>query len=348
MARPLRNYNKSNFKENVNPTKMKKIAILWMAAMLAGCSTTPRVVADVTEMLPSQSAEKVVIYDTDKSVPAEARAIGKVSVTDGGMTPTYKCLYGNMLTLAVKKTAESGGNALKIDKHKTPNFSSSCHRIYGTMYVMPDSLLSGDTRSVILEMEEENDKELLAMTHEQIARREKMLDNPKDIVKINIGPSWITSEITTPQNVYKSETGLGVGVDYQHFWQSGFGIGINYLYHSTTFNDTESIRMHYVGPSVVYGIKLGDSWRLDVALGIGYSVYKEVYSGYLFGDSSESNIGVLGQLGVEHMFSDRIGIGLQLNTFTMRMKRPDNMDTSKYDFYGIRRLDAQIGLRFYL
>ena len=148
MARPLRNYNKSNFKENVNPTKMKKIAILWLAAMLAGCSTTPRVVADVTEMLPSQSAEKVVIYDTDKSVPAEARAIGKVSVTDGGMTPT--------------------------------------------------------------------------------------------------------------------------------------------------------------------------------------------------------NIGVLGQLGVEHMFSDRIGIGLQLNTFTMRMKRPDNMDTSKYDFYGIRRLDAQIGLRFYL
>ena len=48
MARPLRNYNKSNFKENVNPTKMKKIAILWLAAMLAGCSTTPRVVADVT------------------------------------------------------------------------------------------------------------------------------------------------------------------------------------------------------------------------------------------------------------------------------------------------------------
>jgi len=27
---------------------MKKIAILWLAAMLAGCSTTPRVVADVT------------------------------------------------------------------------------------------------------------------------------------------------------------------------------------------------------------------------------------------------------------------------------------------------------------
>jgi hypothetical protein len=329
--------------------KVKKICFVWAAAVLTGCSSTPRVTADVTEQLPSQPVEKVAVYDTDASVPIGARAIGKVSVTDGGMTPAYKCLYSNMLALAVRKTAESGGNALHIDEHRTPGFwTSSCHRIWGTMYVLPDSLVDGNAQSLILKMEEENDKELLAMTHEQIARREKMLDNPKDIVKINIGPSWITSEITTPQNVYKSETGLGVGVDYQHFWQSGFGIGINYLYHSTTFNDTESIRVHYVGPSVVYGIKLGDSWRLDVALGIGYSVYKEVYSGYMFGDSSESNIGVLGQLGVEHMFSDRIGIGLQLNTFTMRMKRPDNMDTSKYDFYGIRRLDAQIGLRFYL
>ena len=319
-----------------------------MTAMLTGCSTAPKVIADVTEVLPSQSAEKVMIYETDKSVPPEARAIGKVSVTDGGMTPTDQCLYGNMLTLAIKKTAESGGNVLHIDQHKTPNLGSTCHRIYGTMYVMPDSLLSGDTQSAILEMEEENDNELLAMAQEQIVRREKMLDNPKDILKMNIGPSWITSEVATPQRVYKSETGFGVGVDYQHYWRSGLGIGINYLYHSTTFNDTESIKMHYVGPSIVYSIKLGDKWRLDAALGIGYSVYKEEYSGYMFGDNSESNIGGLGQVGVEHMISDRIGIGLQFNSFTMRMKRPDNIDTSRYDFYGIKRLDAQIGLRFYL
>ena len=68
--------------------KVKKICFVWAAAVLTGCSSTPRVTADVTEQLPTQSAEKVVIYDINKSVPAEARAIGKVSVTDGGMTPT--------------------------------------------------------------------------------------------------------------------------------------------------------------------------------------------------------------------------------------------------------------------
>ena len=67
---------------------MKKIAILWMAAMLAGCSTTPRVVADVTEQLPSQPVEKVAVYDTDASVPIGARAIGKVSVTSNRETGT--------------------------------------------------------------------------------------------------------------------------------------------------------------------------------------------------------------------------------------------------------------------
>ena len=68
--------------------KVKKICFVWAAAVLTGCSSTPRVTADVTEHLPSQSAEKVVIYDINISVPAEARAIGKVSVTSNRETGT--------------------------------------------------------------------------------------------------------------------------------------------------------------------------------------------------------------------------------------------------------------------
>ena len=46
--------------------------------------------------------------------------------------------------------------------------------------------------------------------------------------------------------------------------------------------------------------------------------------------------------------SDKIGIGLQLDSFRMSMERPEEIDTSKYDFYGIERLDLQFGLRFYM
>ena len=183
----------------------KKICFVLLAAILTGCSTTPKVIADVVEQLPSQPAEKVVVYNTDERVPRGAKPIGKVNVTDGGMTPAYKCLYGSMLALAVRKTAECGGNALHVDEHRTPNFfTSSCHRIWGTMYVLPDSLVSGDAPSTLLLLEEEKDRELLAMTQEQIKRREKALDNPDNIFKVNVGPSWITSELQTPTKTYKN------------------------------------------------------------------------------------------------------------------------------------------------
>lgn len=67
---------------------MKKICFVWAAAVLTGCSTTPRVIADVVEQLPSQPMEKVAVYNTDESVPKGARAIGKVSVTSNRETGT--------------------------------------------------------------------------------------------------------------------------------------------------------------------------------------------------------------------------------------------------------------------
>ena len=329
---------------------IKKIYFVLVAAILTGCSTTPKVIVDVVEQLPSQPAEKVMVYNIDERVPKGAKPIGKVNVTDGGITPANKCLYGNMLALAVRKTAECGGNALHVDEHKTPNFfTSNCHRIWGTMYVLPDSLVSGDAPSTILLLEEVKDRELLAKKQKQIKRREKALDNPDNIFKVNVGPSWITSEMQTPTKTYKSVRGIALELGYQHLWRSGIGIGYNYLYHSTSFDEVYSVKLHYFGPSVVYGVKLGDSWRMDGALGLGYSVYmeKEV-KGFMVGNSSESNVGILGQIGVEYMLSKSIGIGIQFNSFTMSMKRPTGIDTSKYGFYGIKRIDAQFGFRFYL
>ena len=63
---------------------------------------------------------------------------------------------------------------------------------------------------------------------------------------------------------------------------------------------------------------------------------------------SNNSLGVLVQLGIQYKVSKNIGIGFQVNAFRMPMKRPDGIDTSKYDFYGIVRDDAQLGLRFYL
>lgn len=156
-------------------TVMKGIVLLMTGGILTGCSVLPKVVADANESLPSRSADHVMIYEEEDVIPAEARVIGKVKVTDGGMTPVYKCLYGNMLALAVKETAASGGNALHIDKHKKPSipFGSNCNRIWGTMYLMPDSMVNTDTPSILQQLEEKNDAELLSMQKKYINRSER-------------------------------------------------------------------------------------------------------------------------------------------------------------------------------
>ena len=99
--------------------------------MAASCQTAPRVITELTEKHPARTTDSVMIYEIGDSVPAEARVIGKIKCTDGGLTPTAKCLYSNMLALAVKKTAESGGNVLRIDKHKDPSFMGALPSVDG-------------------------------------------------------------------------------------------------------------------------------------------------------------------------------------------------------------------------
>jgi hypothetical protein len=62
---------------------------------------------------------------------------------------------------------------------------------------------------------------------------------------------------------------------------------------------------------------------------------------------SESGLGSIFQLGVEYRLTDRLGIGLHANGLTMRLKKPEGYE-DKYDFYGIKRFDALLGLRVYL
>ena len=51
-----------------------------LITLLASCQSAPRVIADLEGNYPSRKSDSVKIYEVGKPVPAEARAIGKVSV----------------------------------------------------------------------------------------------------------------------------------------------------------------------------------------------------------------------------------------------------------------------------
>lgn len=329
---------------------MKKI-ICGVSVLLTvvGCQTSPRVVAEITERHSARSVDSVMIYKVGDPVPAEARAIGKVKCTDGGFTPTKNCLYNNMLALAVHKTAESGGNVLRIDKHKDPSLmGSTCHRIWGTMMIMPDSLVKTDVLTSLQKIEMNHDAEYMNNVKDREEKVKSLNNVPHDVFRLNAGPGWITSEIETPYSVYKRKAGFSISAAYQHYWNSGIGFGLHYMYYGTSFDNELKFKIHYVGPSLAVSYNLGKNWLCDLDIGFGYANYSENSSGYYNISESAGRIGMAVQMGIQYKFSDRVGLGFQLNTFRMSMKRPDGIDTSKYDFYGIQRIDTQLGLRFYL
>lgn len=335
--------------------RIKTIVITMCAIMLACCQSAPKIVAELEGNYPARLADSVMVYEVGESVPAEAKVIGKVKVTDGGLTPTYKCLYGNMLALAIKKTAESGGNALRIDEHKKPaSFGSTCHRIWGTMMLVPDSLVNCGTTTSLQEIEMNKDKELADMTRGQISKVEKLFNNPYDILRMSIGPGWITSEIEAStsfyKSVYKRKVGFSGSADYLHFWRYGFGLGANYQFYWASFDEGFDISMHYVGPCVAYGLNFGNRWRMDMTLGLGYTYFTESYRNGANNNqsASQSRLGFSSQLGIEYKVSEKVGLALQMNGFSVSLKRPEDIDTDKYDFWGIKHIDAQLGFRIYL
>lgn len=185
---------------------------------------------------------------------------------------------------------------------------------------------------------------------------------PRDVLKMSGGPSWIVSEIETPSRIYKSKLGYSFSADYQHLWRRGFGIGANFMYFGTSFDEKFDMRMIYFGPSFVCHIVFGQKWRWDSSLGLGFSRYTEkmsdkyynYYHDYYTPKSprsntsySENRFGTMLQTGLEYMLSKSVGIGLQVTLTTTSLKKPEGHG-DKYDFYGIRRIDPQIGLRCYL
>ena len=182
-------------------------------------------------------------------------------------------------------------------------------------------------------------------------QQEEVRFNPSNIIKIGAGYGLITSDIQTVNRIYKSKGGLTLSADYLHVWKSGLGFGINYLYYGTSMDEEDiKMKMHYIGPSFVASGTFRDKWRLETAVGLGYVKYIEKdKTPYLSITMTDSNIGLMYQAGIEYRIAKQVGIGLQVDYFTVKLTQPEGYNSSKqYDYYGIKRLDTTLGLRFYL
>ena len=170
-------------------TIMKKrivnyVVVILAAILLASC--TPRVLTDITMSYPARSVEEVKVYDVGDTVPNSAVAIGKVAVLDRGLTTN--CGYDRMLGLAKERTAENGGNGLLLTEHRKPSFwGSSCHQLMGTMFLIDDTTIDPTKPNAAMEGVR------LAAEEAERQLREHLL--PANSLRLNVGPSWITSDL---------------------------------------------------------------------------------------------------------------------------------------------------------
>ncbi len=327
-----------------NMMKKNTIVGLLSAAILSACSTTPKVVADVSTTLPARPADSIAVYEQGTLVPQNAVEIGRVKVTGGELTPAYDCTYNNMLALAVKRTAQAGGNGLRIDEHKAPNFwSPHCHSVKGTMLLLPNGTAIEETAKTLQAIEQRRDAERQEVAMTMLERAKQIRNTPKNIVKTNFGFSDMYSEFDVGDRTYKSKMGFDYALAYQHLWQL-IGFELSYEAASFRFNNNIKNSVTCIGPSLVLSLMFGKHWRYEFLVGINYAHYREEYKNLKYTeDGAAFRLGT----GLDFMFNQHLGLGIDIDFHSFKLDEPEGVNLPDNEFYGIKRANLTGGLRYY-
>lgn len=310
-----------------------------LACLLTGCA--PRVVSDMyTYEFAPLPPDSVQVFQADEPVPSGSIAIGTVKVVDNGLSVGGG--YERVLRMAIGETARNGGNGLVVTEHRVPDMRSTIHRVWGTMLRMDraaaDTAVRASVERALAGSVNDSNKQYGNVS----LRKEK---NPENVFRVSIGPSWLLSRYVTGFHEYKSKCGFEVTADYEHLWKWGIGIGVNYLHSYTMFDEDLALRLNYVGPSLAMGYMLGAKWRIGAGIGVGYGWRRETAAWESY---TEGNVAVLLRMSLEYMPVRDFGLGLQMNTMTLRLDKPDNFRLKENEFYGIRSLGIMAALHFYL
>ncbi len=181
-----------------------------------------------------------------------------------------------------------------------------------------------------------------------------------DLLRLGGNLSFITSKTyiydgNRGMNGYSWRPGVSFLAEYEHVWPSGWGIGTTLDYNHTVYDgnmykSSYAFNLFYWGVGGVYRLKLGDRWRLNFGLGLGWA--------QVGGDADEetSGLGLMEKAGVEYRLSSRVGLNLQLLEIAsffpkpesykeLERRNPDLFDDNAYGFY---RLELSAGITIHL
>ena len=316
--------------ENITRKNIVHLLLCLMAIQLAGCS--PKVITHVAYERPPLPVDSVHIFLFGERIPSSAVMIGDVAVKDRGTTT--KCNYDYVVQLGKEATARHGGNALQITEHREPSFKSTCHQIFGNMlYLNPTQMHSAltDTLTFMPADDTFGAQVVYAMKR----------SNPKNVMKLSVGPSRITSKVYSPYGKVHKKMGLDVMLNYEHIGYRNFGFGFTTAFNRTTYGGMSDQTFFYVGPDFVISHVTTKNWRWDVGIGMGYTTYSET------GGGSGGGFGALTRLGVEYVLGNHFALGVDWNMMRRTFSAPKDFHLEKNERYGFDSMSLTAGMRFY-
>lgn len=318
---------------------MKKIvqsSVLYLLTLFLG-SCAPKVLTEIKSThTPIVTAQEVHLYEVGDSVPQSAKLIGRVKVLDSGLST--QCQYDQVIALAKKETAQSGGNALALTEHRKPSIWSSCHQIAGNMLLIDETKTHEIyTRAVTpaWDSKECNCNEPSRFRH--------------NTFYANIGYSCIVSKFYMPLDATgHPKRGIDWMAGYDWMTESGFGAGLMYSGYKSSYSLSDidfAVKLAYIAPQFVMKQRFRQ-WSIEEKLGIGYFNYRESVKGS--GSVSASGVGYNFLLGTEYHVSDLIGIGANIGYVSGSLPEDKFGNSNDEDgSTGIFRLHFNVGLRFH-
>ena len=199
--------------------------------------------------------------------------------------------------------------------------------------------ISVDVQKQLADKDEETQNSL---HHEWISSDEQRV--PRNVVKLNVGASVISSSVEAPSHYYDYKMGLDYGVEYHHFWRSGFGLGASFNQFNTSFGKDYDLEIRYVGPLAVYSDYLDSKGliRGDFEFGVGCGFMKE--KGFDF-TNTQTNFAAMIGLGVEYSVAKNVAFGVQFNWNSLYMFDSSPYYMEEEDMFGIKRWGLLTGIR---
>lgn len=298
--------------------------------MLTSC--TPRIVTHIYNERAPLPVDSVHIFLPGERVPSTAVVVGDVAVKDRGTTT--KCNYDYVVQLGKETTAKHGGNALQIAEHRLPSYKSTCHQIFGNMlYMTPEEMYSTKTDTLSFLASDDTFGAQVVYTERR--------PNPKNVIKLSVGPSRITSKVYSPYGKVHKKMGVDVMLNYEHIGYRNFGFGFTTAFNRTTYGGMSDQTFFYVGPDFVISHVTTKNWRWDVGIGMGYTTYSET------GGGSGGGFGALTRLGVEYVLGNHFALGVDWNMMRRTFSAPKDFHLEKNERYGFDSMSLTAGMRFY-